>query len=365
MAFEYMPQVSTGDSVTETSFNKIIKVYNDTGKLINTQIDNSQANQVGEAKLEIIDGVLVAKNLKGETGGFANPTASSYSLPSSSEPIVEITSSGSNSEKLLSFTFGIPKGQPGEQGIPGTNGLPGQDGIDGKDGIGFAWRAGWTQGTTYNSADQEKVYEYSDSEKQLTYIQYELLTDLGTGAIIIISGANGEKIKKTYPENPKANVEDLTNLKCNVYTTDYSQLLTASFYIGRKFKILPSGTVEAEINHKYISCIVEGSTNAVITSNIDINISYNKNDTVYYDNSVYICLKDNNNYSLNPNLQLTNPYADSENWSIALKYPLDNYVTNTTFNSAITDITSTMATKEELQNIIGNINNELSLLTEI
>ena len=69
MAFEPMQPVQNGDAVTETNFNKIVDIYNQTGKLINTPIDNSEADNVGVPSLEITpDENLKAKNLKGISG---------------------------------------------------------------------------------------------------------------------------------------------------------------------------------------------------------------------------------------------------------------------------------------------------------
>lgn len=69
MAFEPMNHVVNGDGVTEENYNKIIDIYNATGKLVRTPVDNSQANQTGEASIEISgEGTFVAKNLKGAGG---------------------------------------------------------------------------------------------------------------------------------------------------------------------------------------------------------------------------------------------------------------------------------------------------------
>lgn len=69
MAFEPMNHIVNGDGVTAENYNKIIDIYNATGKLVRTPVDNSQANQTGEASIEISkEGTFVAKNLKGAGG---------------------------------------------------------------------------------------------------------------------------------------------------------------------------------------------------------------------------------------------------------------------------------------------------------
>ena len=54
--------------------------------------------------------------------GFGTPTATATSLPAGSQPTVSVSSSGSNREKVFSFTFGIPKGDKGDKGDRGNNG---------------------------------------------------------------------------------------------------------------------------------------------------------------------------------------------------------------------------------------------------
>ena len=58
-------------------------------------------------------GIQGEQGEKGDTGasaGFGTPTATSYGLPPASNPVVSVTSSGPNTEKVFDFNFGIPKG---------------------------------------------------------------------------------------------------------------------------------------------------------------------------------------------------------------------------------------------------------------
>ena len=50
----------------------------------------------------------------GADAGFGSPTATVTTLQPGSDATVSITASGSNTEKVFSFAFGIPKGEPGE-----------------------------------------------------------------------------------------------------------------------------------------------------------------------------------------------------------------------------------------------------------
>lgn len=62
-------------------------------------------------------------NMKGEQGdaaGFGTPTASAVTLAAGAPASVSISSSGDDTAKVFSFTFGIPQGVQGAQGIPGT-----------------------------------------------------------------------------------------------------------------------------------------------------------------------------------------------------------------------------------------------------
>lgn len=107
MPFEPMDYIRNGDAVTETNFNKIVQIYNDTGKLINTPVDNSQSNNVGVPSIEINeDGTFVAKNLKGQTGqqgrGFYRSTST---LTTSSTTVARSSISPTTGKLLVSDTI--------------------------------------------------------------------------------------------------------------------------------------------------------------------------------------------------------------------------------------------------------------------
>lgn len=62
------------------------------------------------------------QGIQGETGatgaaaGFGTPTASATTLAAGSSATATVTASGSNTEKVFSFEFGIPKGDKGDTG---------------------------------------------------------------------------------------------------------------------------------------------------------------------------------------------------------------------------------------------------------
>ena len=61
----------------------------------------------------------------GAAAGFGTPTANATTLSAGSSATASVTASGSNTSKVFSFSFGIPKGDKGDQGNPGTNGTNG------------------------------------------------------------------------------------------------------------------------------------------------------------------------------------------------------------------------------------------------
>lgn len=73
-------------------------------------------------------GEFPRKGDKGDTGstgadgtpaGFGTPTAQATGLQPNQNPTVTVTASGSNTEKVFAFQFGIPKGEKGDQGPAG------------------------------------------------------------------------------------------------------------------------------------------------------------------------------------------------------------------------------------------------------
>lgn len=64
----------------------------------------------------------------GASAGFGTPTISATSRPAGSSPTASITASGSNTNKIFNFSFGIPKGDKGDQGIQGPQGEKGDRG---------------------------------------------------------------------------------------------------------------------------------------------------------------------------------------------------------------------------------------------
>ena len=55
----------------------------------------------------------------GTPAGFGTPTAQATGLQPNQNPTVTVTASGSNTEKVFAFQFGIPKGEKGDQGPAG------------------------------------------------------------------------------------------------------------------------------------------------------------------------------------------------------------------------------------------------------
>ena len=54
---------------------------------------------------------------RGNTGGFGTPTATAFEVEHGDNPSVSIETSGPDTEKIFSFTFGIPAGPIGETGV--------------------------------------------------------------------------------------------------------------------------------------------------------------------------------------------------------------------------------------------------------
>jgi len=73
--------------------------------------------------------------LPGPAAGFGNITADATYLSAGSNPTANVNVDGSNTAKNLAFTFGIPIGPTGPQGLPGPQGPTGQNGTNGKDGV--------------------------------------------------------------------------------------------------------------------------------------------------------------------------------------------------------------------------------------
>ena len=66
---------------------------------------------------------------KGDTGaaaGFGTPKASATALGAGVAPTVTVTTSGDATEKVFTFTFGIPKGDKGDKGTTGDKGADGK-----------------------------------------------------------------------------------------------------------------------------------------------------------------------------------------------------------------------------------------------
>lgn len=82
----------------------------------------------GTTSAAIFDFVIPkgADGTNGTSAGFGTPTASATGLSAGSSPTVSVTASGSNTSKVFSFTFGIPKGDKGDTGATGSTGATGQ-----------------------------------------------------------------------------------------------------------------------------------------------------------------------------------------------------------------------------------------------
>lgn len=68
----------------------------------------------------------------GPAAGFGTPTATTTVLEDNANPTVSVTASGSNTDKVFAFTFGLPKGYQGATGLQGEQGVQGATG-----GAGF------------------------------------------------------------------------------------------------------------------------------------------------------------------------------------------------------------------------------------
>jgi len=71
----------------------------------------------------------------GQAAGFGTPTASASTLSAGSDATVSVTASGDSTQKVFSFSFGIPEGPRGETGPQGPMGPTGATGPQGSQGI--------------------------------------------------------------------------------------------------------------------------------------------------------------------------------------------------------------------------------------
>ena len=65
-------------------------------------------------------GIQGVQGPAGVSTGIGTPTASAYELPNASNPVVSVSASGPDTEKVFSFNFGIPKGAKGDKGDTGS-----------------------------------------------------------------------------------------------------------------------------------------------------------------------------------------------------------------------------------------------------
>lgn len=79
---------------------------------------------IGNTGADGSTGATGATGPAGPAAGFGVPTASASGLPAGSSPTVSVTTdAGSpNTAKIFNFTFGIPKGDQGDQGATGNDG---------------------------------------------------------------------------------------------------------------------------------------------------------------------------------------------------------------------------------------------------
>ena len=87
------------------------------------------ATSIGNYKK--VGSILGNKGDKGDTGTFDTPEATANTLEPGQNATVSITSSGLDTNKKFSFTFGIPKGEKGDKGDKGDTGAQGNPGTDG------------------------------------------------------------------------------------------------------------------------------------------------------------------------------------------------------------------------------------------
>ena len=92
---------------------------------------------------------------QGVPGGFGTPTATAYQFESDATPAAEVTASGPDSAKIFSFTFGIPKGRKGDTGAAAGFGTP-QANI-------VMLNSNSTAAVTISDSgsDQEKIFKFS------------------------------------------------------------------------------------------------------------------------------------------------------------------------------------------------------------
>lgn len=70
----------------------------------------------------------------GTPAGFGTPTATTTIIADNADPTVSVTASGSNTDKVFAFTFGLPKGYQGATGLQGDQGVQGATGPRGVQG---------------------------------------------------------------------------------------------------------------------------------------------------------------------------------------------------------------------------------------
>ena len=75
-----------------------------------------------------------ADGLDGQSAGFGAPKATATKLGSDEQPTVQVQASGSNTNKVFTFNFGIPQGPQGIQGLQGIQGIQGEPGPQGSQG---------------------------------------------------------------------------------------------------------------------------------------------------------------------------------------------------------------------------------------
>ena len=105
--------------------------------------------------------------IDGTSAGFGTPTASASSLPAGSSPTVSVSASGQDTEKVFSFSFGIPKGDKGDTGETGATGQTGATGAAAGFGTPTASAStlqptdSATVSVTASGADTAKVFDFS------------------------------------------------------------------------------------------------------------------------------------------------------------------------------------------------------------
>lgn len=70
----------------------------------------------------------------GPAAGFGAPTATTTIIADNADPTVSVTASGSNTDKVFAFMFGLPRGYQGATGLQGDQGVQGATGPRGVQG---------------------------------------------------------------------------------------------------------------------------------------------------------------------------------------------------------------------------------------